>query len=248
LKAGILPNSVITIGNLELDGFEIPEALRFGGRQRLAIHTLAGGKRVVERLGPDDDEVQFRGTFSGPNAEGRVRAFEELRISGEIVWLTWASFRRQVIVKRFAVDYANPSWIHYEISCVTARVSRLAPSNLALAALSLAADFARAMAMADALGISLSPLQSAVFLPNAFTAGTADQNAALAEIDGARHLASHQIEQQSGLLTSPIPSGSDFTNTSQSYVSRVANAGSLAAASNIDGYIGRMGANLRGMG
>jgi len=121
----ILQKSPIQLGSINLQDFEIPQTLRFGGRHRLTVHSLANGRRIVERLGPDDDEIRFQGSFSGPTAEGRARAVDNLRLSGEIVWLTWESFRRLTIVKSFTADYqlrrrpsdtncilagAEPSW------------------------------------------------------------------------------------------------------------------------------------------
>ena len=113
-----MQNSPIRLGLIDLRDFEIPQSVRFGGRHRLSVHVLAGGRRIVERLGPDDDEIEFQGTFSGPTAEARARAFDQLRVSGEIVWLTWESFRRQIIVRRFIAEFHNPWWIPYRISCV----------------------------------------------------------------------------------------------------------------------------------
>ena len=95
-----MTNSPIQIGPINLQDFEVPTSVRFGGRQRLAVHRLAGGHRIVEKLGPDDDEITFKGTFSGPNAKSRVRTFDDLRLSGAIVWLTWESFKRRVVVRR----------------------------------------------------------------------------------------------------------------------------------------------------
>jgi hypothetical protein len=111
-------NSPIRIGPIDLQEFEVPQSLRFGGRHRLVIHTLAGGQRIVERLGPDDSEIQFRGTFSGPFAEARARTFDNLRVSGGIVWLTWESFRRRIIINSFIAYYQTRWWIPYQISCV----------------------------------------------------------------------------------------------------------------------------------
>src|ERR1700722_8425959 len=119
------------LGSIDLQDFEVPQSVRFGGRHRLNVHVLAGGRRIVERLGPDDTEIQFRGTFSGPAAESRARAFDNVRLSGEIVWLTWDSFRRQVIIKSFIADYHSPWWISYQISCVVAHQVRIGSAESA---------------------------------------------------------------------------------------------------------------------
>jgi hypothetical protein len=241
-----LQNSPIRLANFELDGFEIPETLRFGGRQRLAVHALAGGARVVERLGPDDDEIQFKGTFSGSTAEVKARAFDSLRSSGEIVWLTWNSFRRQVIVRRFSADYSSPWWIHYEIGCISVRQDYAASGNVASTAANLAADFASAIALVAGTGISLSTLQNVLFTANALTIRTSDQNLAATEVSNTVQAIDQQIDGQSSILMTPVPTNSNPEDLSRVYASRVACAGSLAAASNLRGYVGRLGVSLQG--
>jgi hypothetical protein len=111
----------------------------------LAVHNLAGGRRVVERLGPDDGEVTFEGTFSGSNAEARVRALDNLRLSGEVVWLTWESFRRLVVVKSFVAEYHSPWWIPYKISCVVFQQSFATSSQASTLSALISADLGNAV-------------------------------------------------------------------------------------------------------
>lgn len=67
------------IGPIDLYDFEVPPSISFGGCHRLAVHKLASGERLIEPLGPDDDDIQFQGVFSGPDAELRARALDVLR-------------------------------------------------------------------------------------------------------------------------------------------------------------------------
>jgi hypothetical protein len=236
------------LGSIDLQDFEVPQSVRFGGRHRLNVHVLAGGRRIVEPLGPDDTEIQFRGTFSGPAAESRARAFDNVRLSGEIVWLTWDSFRRQVIIKSFIADYHNPWWISYQISCVVAhQVGARSAESTSLAAI-LSADLSSAMSAAVGSKMSLTPIQAALSTSNALTVGTADQTQAIAAVGSTIATIKQQIDEQSAMLTAPIPSSTSLADVGQSYVSKVSCAASLAAAVNVSSYVGRIGVNIAGSG
>ena len=243
-----MQNSPVRLGPINLRDFEVPQAVRFGGRQRLAVHALAGGKRVVERLGPDDDDILFKGTFSGPTAEARARAFDTLRLSGEIVWLTWESFRRQVVVKRFIADYHSPWWIPYEISCLVVRQDRVRGNGGEGVAALVAADLGNALAAASVAGISLMSLQTTLLNGNAAVSGTTGQTQAAAAVYSTLQGLNSQVAQQSAALTNPWPSSGSASAMSASYLSTVSCASSLAAAVNVQGYIGRIGVTISGLG
>jgi len=59
---------ILVLGPVAFQDFEIPSAINFGGRQRLAVHQLTNGRRVVDTMGPDASEIGFSGVFSGPDA------------------------------------------------------------------------------------------------------------------------------------------------------------------------------------
>jgi hypothetical protein len=243
-----LQESPIQIGPISLQGFEVPQSIRFGGRQRLAVHSLAGGRRVVERLGPDDGEVAFQGTFSGRQAEARVRAFDALRLSGEIVWLTWESFRRRVVVKSFVAEYHSPWWIPYRVSCVVAHQSgvttALEPTLFAL----ISADLGNALAAVAGSTISLTPLRSALFGTNAMTAGTSNHAQAVAAVGATLDAVNTRIALQSASVIAPIEPNSPPDSVCRQLVSTVGCAGSLAAAVNARSYVGRIGTSLNRSG
>jgi hypothetical protein len=243
-----LQNSPIRLGSIDLQDFEVPQSVRFGGRHRLNVHVLAGGRRIIERLGPDDTEIQFRGTFSGPAAESRAKAFDNVRLSGEIVWLTWDCFRRQVIVKSFIADYHNPWWISYQISCVVAHQAGAGSAESTSIAAILSADLSSAISAAAGSTMSLTPIQAALSTSNALTAGTADQSQAIAVVGSTLATIKQQIDEQSATLLTPIPSSESLADVGQSYVSKVNCAASLAAAVNVSSYVGRVGVNIAGSG
>jgi hypothetical protein len=241
-----LLNSSIQLGSIDLQDFEIPQSVRFGGRHRLAIHALVGGKRIVERHGPDDDDIQFQGIFSGPTAESRAKAFDDLRLSGEIVWLTWESFRRRVIVRSFIANYHSPWWIQYQIRCTVVDQRRIAATLRVSLAAMLSADLSSALFYAAGSSTSLTPLQTAMSAPNALTAGSTDQTIAIGQAKTVVQGVSGQIDQQSSLLSGSFSSGGWASTSSDSYLSKVETARSLAAAVNVRSYVGRIGINIAG--
>jgi hypothetical protein len=241
-----LQDSPIQIGSISLHGFEIPQSLCFGGRHRLAVHSLTGGRRIVERLGPDDGKISFQGTFSGSNAEARVRAIDNLRLSGEVVWLTWESIRRQIVVESFIAEYHSPWWIQYKISCVVFhQAGASAGSTLSVAAL-VSTDLSNALAAVANSPISLTSLQSALSGTNALTVGTSDQQEAVSVVGTTLSSINSQIAANSAQLATPIGPNTDPEAISQLLASIVDTGGLLAAAVNARSYVSRIGINLIG--
>jgi hypothetical protein len=243
-----LQDSPIRIGPINLQGFEIPPSVRFGGRHRLAVHHLSGGTRILERLGPDDGEVAFQGTFSGPNAEDRVRAFDNLRLSGEIVWLTWESFRRRVVVKSFVAEYHSPWWIPYKVSCVVVHQAGCTPAQALSMLAQISTDLGSALASVAGSTISLTSLQTALFSRNAMTMGTSNQLHAVAAAGATLNSIDGEITQQSALVVAPLGANTDPGTFSPALASTVGAAGLLAAAVNARSYVGRIERRLNGSG
>ncbi len=239
--------SPIQVGSISLEGFEIPQSVRFGGRHRLAVHNLSGGRRVLERLGPDDGEIAFQGIFSGPNAEERVRAFDDLRLSGEIVWLTWETFRRRVVVKSFLADYHSPWWIPYKVSCLVAYQSGVATTKSTVSAL-ISSDLGNALAAIAGAGLSVGSLQSALSATNALTTGTVNNLQAVGAVGTTLGFIDGQIDQQSTIVATAVTPNADPAILCSTFSSMARGAGLLAASVNARSYVGRIGRILDGAG
>ena len=113
-----MPSS-LTLGPILFSDFEIPERFTIGGKQHLVVHSLPGGGRVVDAMGPDDAPVRWSGVFSGQLAAERVRMLERLRRSGAPQLLSWAAWRYTVVVQDFQADITSTWWIPYRIQlCV----------------------------------------------------------------------------------------------------------------------------------
>ena len=126
--SGVAP---VILGPIALQGFEVPETITIGGAQRLAIHRLPGGARVIDALGPDDADIAWSGIASGPEAAGRIRTLDTLRRAGLPLPLAWDANAYTVVISNFEADTVNPHWIPYRISCAVLRDDTALPLSAA---------------------------------------------------------------------------------------------------------------------
>ncbi len=243
-----MQDSPIQVGPISLQGFEIPSFVRFGGQQKLAIHKLSGGRRVVERLGPDDDDIAFQGTFSGGDAEARARRFNDLRLSGEIVWLTWESFRRRVVVKKFIAEYHSPWWIPYKAWCAVVHQDGVSTKRSSTALSALYTDLSSALSAVAGSSISLASLQTALSSANVLITGTLDQTQAAAAVQTSVTAINNEITNQSTLLLTSAETDTPPSRLGQVLANSVSSAGLLATAVTARSYVGRIGSTLAGLG
>lgn len=224
----------LLLGPVAFVGFEVPERLTFGGRQRLAVHRLPGGGRVIDAMGRDDAALSWSGIFSGPDAADRARMLDSLRAGGAVLPLTWDAFLYSVVIDRFEAEYSSPWWIPYRIACTVLRdeaAALAAPSGGADGMLlaSVIADLADA-----AGGIDVSEAQAALAVDGAVVAGTGAQQAALLVLADSRARVDAGIEAAGAGLSADDPGS-------------VADAaGTLARLSAARGFLGRAEANLAG--
>ena len=177
----------LLLGSVAFRDFEIPSGINFGGRQRLALHRLPGGSRVIDALGRDDAQIGFAGIFSGPDATLRARLLDEMRVAGDAVPLTWDVLFYTVLISDFYANYCNGWWIPYSIACTVLRDEAWGPSQAATSAASNAlADVDTAIGYAAAGGVDLSSLQAALAAPGAATRGTSAYGTALSSLTDAQ--------------------------------------------------------------
>lgn len=111
---------ILILGSIIFEGFEIPEQIGLGGDHMLSVHKLLGGQRVIDKMGPDDRDIEWSGLMFGPLAQLRARALDSLRISGALVPLLIDTNMRQVVVRSFKWDYQRIYQIRYSITCIVA--------------------------------------------------------------------------------------------------------------------------------
>jgi hypothetical protein len=225
-----LSNSTVTIGSISLQDFEIPTSIQFGGRQRLVVHRVSDGTRTVEPLGPDDSQIRFQGIFSGPDAESRVRALDNLRLSGAIVWLTWQSFRYKVIIDTLLVSYHSRWWISYRISCVVVHQSGVLASDLITTQTVVAGALLVALGALAGTQIDLGPLSTAVGISGALIAGTTANTQASALAAASLSAVQSEVDQQSTVLVSANQNSSSPAAAAASFALQLGCTASLANA------------------
>jgi hypothetical protein len=236
----------LLLGPIVFQDFEIPSGINFGGRQRLALHRLPSGSRVIDTLGRDDAQISFSGIFAGSDAILRARSLDELRVAGIALPLTWDVLFYTVLISDFIADYRSSWWIPYRIVCT---VIQDEASTLLLSAVSLAtaalADVGLAASDALDAGVDLSSLQTAIAAPGATTRGTAAYTGAQACLVDARSSIRTAIEASEVTLTGV---GVAEVGSAQEGVAGLMAAtdaaGELSSLASADSYVRRTSTNL----
>lgn len=113
----------LILGGIIFENYDMspPTRIPFGGQQAMIVHKLPGGTRVIDTLGPDEDDITWSGFFFCNNALQQCQRLDAMRASGQVVTLTFAGMTRRVVVKRFKPNIRRyPHWVEYEISCTVA--------------------------------------------------------------------------------------------------------------------------------
>ncbi len=146
----------LLLGTVVFRDLEVSTGVRFGGRQRLAVHQLNGGGRVVDVLGRDDGDISISGVFTGSDATLRARQVDEFRASGVSLPLTWDVFFYTVFVREFEADYRNSWWIPYSVRFTVLRdEAAIIVSQVASLVSDIGADAAAAASQALQAGLNL---------------------------------------------------------------------------------------------
>ncbi len=237
---------VLLLGPIAFRDFELPAGITFGGAQRLAIHRLPGGTRVIDALGRDDANLTFAGIFTGSDATLRARAVDELRSLGLPLPLTWDVFFYSVIIDSFQADYRNSNWIPYRISCSVIRdeASALIETTASLATAALA-DVSTALASAAAANIDLSGTQSAITASGATISGTAAFITAQSSLAGAQTALGSSLVASETLLSTASLTGTSTADAGITGMTQATNAaGLLSQITQARSYLGRAAVNL----
>ena len=223
--------ALMTLGSLQLDGFEVPASIRLGGGQRAVVHKLLGGGRIIDTMGRDDCALRWSGVLSGPDAGDRARTLDAIRVSGATLPLAWDAFCYDVVVGDLHLDFCSPWWIKYRIECLVvsdlAHAEALLPLDLSTSVLG---DLAAVSSYVDVASI-LTTLSA----PSALSIGAPEVPSTLIALGGV----------QAG-LTFRIGSAEEGLE-SQDLTTLVGSAGTLAQLTSAQGYIGRTISNLEGI-
>jgi prophage DNA circulation protein len=109
------PDTTVNLGPFQFALFEIPERISWGGSQRIAVHELVGGQRVLDAMGRSDRALVWSGLFMGQNATERARFLDTMRAQGLPQTLTFGQLAYSVLVARFEPDYERFYQIPYHL-------------------------------------------------------------------------------------------------------------------------------------
>ena len=223
--------ALLTLGDVTLEGFEIPASVRFGGAQRATVHNLLGGGRVIDTMGRDDHKLTWGGILSGSTASDRARVLDAMRVAGDVLTLAWDSFCYDIVIGELTFEFCSPWWITYKIECLV--VSDLAESSVQVApnvADLILSDLTAASAFLNVGGLLVSASSPGALAPGA---------PGLASLVGG--LSSLQATIMPGIESAE----SNFDSSDLSTL--VSSSGSLAQLTAGTGYIERSLTNLQGI-
>ncbi len=222
----------VSLGGVVLDGFEAPAGFRFGGDQRLAVHSLPGGTRIVDAMGPDEADISWRGYLSGQDAANRARLLDSIRQAGAEVTLAWDDAFYLVVLSRIHFVYHSAWWIQCDVCCTVISVGAGANSTTLVAAVAqVAADLASAGDWIDVSAASAAVAATGAALPG--TQAYASASLLLGRLG-------QQIN--SGIAAADAEMGA------QDVPSLVAASGNLAGLAAARGYVGRAAINMANAG
>ncbi len=233
--------TTVTLGLVTLEAFEIPATIAFGGKQRLAVHDLPGGGRVIDVLGGTNTDITFSGIISGSGADTRAQLLDALRISGATIPLSWGEQYFLVIISEADFDYRKPWWIPYRLRCVVqSNLVYAAASTAISAAASITTSLASAASALTTAPPTLTAAQTALAQTGATTYGTAAYGQSVTALTAAQTAVSSDVASTgAGLPSLDLGfTGQDPAATATAMTNTTATAGSLAALTTAQGYVG----------
>ena len=247
----------LKLGSFQFEGLEIPESLPFGGSQRLAVHDLVGGTRVIDSMGAFTGPIEWSGWLLGETAMDRARALDDLRQQGNDLLLKWHEIAYQVVIREFRADFQRFYKIPYHITCeVISDLSKFAGNDDDQSIDGqMTEDAATATELSDSVGDStlsglMDSVNSAISAVSDFaTAAQSTINSVLQPIAALRTQVQTMISSANNTLMNVTTLGGILPNNPISQqVSKL--SGQIVAATNLpvlvqlDRVAGRMQGNL----
>ena len=260
----------LIIGDLVLEGHEVPARISIGGAQAVTIHKTPGGGRIIDAMGSDPGTISWRGVFVGPSAAQRARLLDFMRQQGSPQGLSFGDYMFNVVIIHFEYDYQDQgAVISYRIrteivpdpNATTGAVpgldvalqGDLSTAQVVLqAGASVVSAYSALAGGGGALGAASAAAMGSVAISLALTAGIAAVTSAgsasgQAQIQGRLTAAAATVSTainaaSTGSLAAPV-AGLSFASAS-ALAAATAQAAALAALVRSGGYLNRTNSNV----
>ncbi|MGM3277890.1 hypothetical protein [Ralstonia sp. 24A2] len=247
----------LKLGGFQFKDLEIPESLSFGGTQKLAMHDLVGGTRVIDSMGAFCAPVEWSGWLLGEDALLRARELDDLRVRGSSLLLQWSEIYYAVVIREFRADFQRFYKIPYKIACeVTSDLSKFAGKDEGQSVDSqIKSDAATATDMVSSIGDStLSGLMDSAnaaigTVANFANAAQSTLSNVLQQVTAVRNRAQTLVASANNALTTVTTLGGILPNNPVSQQvaklnGQINSALSLPVLVQLDRVAGRMQANI----
>lgn len=251
------PDTTLVLDDFQFAAAEIPSEIPFGGQQRVAIHKLVGGVRVIDSLGRDDRALTWSGILMGKSAADRAGYLDSFRADGKARSLSWGPRSYMVIVQDFTPVYRRQYEIFYTISCevvtdLTQPATQVPTPPIDAA---IGDDLSSASSLSDSIGDStlsslMGGLDSAISGVSSFAhasqsviAGVLQPLAAVQSHVGVLISSSNSAVANLTSFGGVLP-GNPAATSAQALSQQVGNITQLNSLYNLRSALGRMGGNL----
>ena len=247
----------LSLGDVLFADLEVPEHITFGGEQRLTVHELVGGTRIVDAMGRSDMPLDWSGWFMGQNALSRAQYLEAQRIAGTSVPLVWSELFYDVVIQRFEADFQREWMIPYRITCVVVANHSQPVTSLAGPSINdlINTDLSSANLLTGQIGNStltglMSTVNSAISTVSNFASATAGTiNSVLQPINAVQQQVATLIGQAANTMQNVTTLGGILPNNpiSQSVAQLSAQVTAYQTSPllyNLQSVMGRMSTNL----
>jgi len=242
----------------------VPEAINLGARQQAVTHKLVGGRRIVDVLGLEYDNLNWSGWLLGDNASTRADQLQALCDAGAPQTFSLDHYAFTVLVAGFAIRFEHPYRRAYSIELL---VIGRSPATSAGGGSAGGLDALVQNDLASALGLSAllnDPDVSAAIASVKQTVETVKQTVDNVKQDASRLVGKaqqivHKVEQAQAVLTSVaartdsieriatlggLVPGNPVAVSAERLLSQVAQAGRAPVVHQLQSVLGRLQKNL----
>jgi len=250
-------DTTLNLGAFQFGYMEVPGEIEFGGEQRLSVHQLVGGTRIIDAMGRSDRPLAWSGLLLGQSALDRALFLDSLRIGGQMQELSWGALRYQVVVREFSATYQRSYKIPYRIVCEVVQdlTTPVAQAGSAPIDQAVADDANASTTLTTAIGDSsltalMGTLNTAIVAVSTFAhAAQSTINSVLQPLAAVQARVQILIASTGNTIGSVttfggVLPGNPLSTSAANLVSQVAAVSQCAQLYALRNTLGRMGANL----